>query len=235
VAWLERDLDRPILMVTLAPEIEGGIELIRELALTKRVVALGHTAVDFGQVAAAAQAGATLSTHLGNGMPQHTHKLANPIVAQLAEDRLAASFIADGIHLPPPALKAMLRAKGIGRSILVTDAVLAAAAPAGRYRFAGMSIERGADGTVRQADADSLAGSSLCLDAAVRNVVGWGFAGAEQALAMASAHPLAAIGPALSARNITLPESGVGWDEGLRPVTVRIGAIMRRYHLSAAI
>ena len=166
-------------------------------------------------------------------MPQQAHKLANPIMAQLAEDRLCAGFIADGIHLPPPALKAMLRAKGFERSILVTDAVLAAAAPAGAYHFAGMAVERSADGSVRQAGAVSLAGSALCLDQAVRNVVAWGFASAERALAMASAHPLAAIAPALSARGIALPESEVVWDEELRPVTVRIGEIAHRYDLPA--
>lgn len=234
VSRIERDLARPILVVTVAPEIEGGIALIRALAAERRLVALGHTAADFEQVAAAAAAGATLSTHLGNGMPQQAHKLANPIMAQLAEDRLCAGFIADGIHLPPPALKAMLRAKGFERSILVTDAVLAAAAPAGAYRFAGMAVERSADGSVRQAGAVSLAGSALCLDEAVRNVVAWGFASAEQALAMASAHPLAAIAPALSARGIALPESEVVWDDDLRPVTVRIGEIARRYGLPAA-
>lgn len=234
VSRLERDLALPILMVTVAPEIEGGIALVRELAAAKRIVALGHTAADFEQVAAAAEAGATLSTHLGNGMPQRAHKLANPIMAQLAEDRLSASFIADGIHLPPPALKTMLRAKGFERSILVTDAVLAAAAPPGPYRFAGMAVERGADGSVRQAGAVSLAGSALCLDEAVRNVVAWGFASAAQALALASVHPLAAIAPALAALSIALPPSEVVWDEDLRPVTVRIGEIARRYDLPAA-
>lgn len=234
VSRIERQLGRPILMVTVAPEIKGGIALVRELAAQRRIVALGHTAADFEQVAAAAAAGATLSTHLGNGMPQQVHKLANPIMAQLAEDRLSAGFIADGIHLPPLALKAMLRAKGFQRSILVTDAVLAAAAPAGAYRFAGMDVQRGADGAVRQAGAVSLAGSALCLDAAVRNVVSWELASEDLALAMASAHPLAAIAAALAARSITLPESEVVWDESLRPVRVRIGEIVRRYDLPAA-
>ena len=81
----------------------------------------------------AAAAGASLSTHLGNGLPQLLPKLDNTLFAQLGEDRLAASFIADGIHLPPQALKRCIRAKGFERSLLVTDAVAAAAAPPGRY------------------------------------------------------------------------------------------------------
>ena len=79
-----------------------------------RVVAIGHSSADRVVVADAAEAGALLSTHLGNGLPQMLHKVDNPLFAQLAEDRLWASFIADGIHLPAAALKTMLRAKGRG-------------------------------------------------------------------------------------------------------------------------
>ena len=97
------------------------------MAAAGRVVAIGHSAADFGVAAGAAEAGARLSTHLGNGLPQVLPKLDNTLFAQLAEDRLSASFIADGIHLPLPALKAMLRAKGLDRSVMVSDAVSAAA------------------------------------------------------------------------------------------------------------
>jgi N-acetylglucosamine-6-phosphate deacetylase len=226
---LEQGLARPILMVTVAPEVAGVLPLIEALASSHRIVALGHTAADFDEIAAAAQAGATLSTHLGNGMPQQAHKLVNPIFAQLAEDRLRASFIADGIHVHPKALQSLLRAKGFSRAILVTDAVVGAAARPGRYSFADMAVERGEDGSVRLAGSASLAGSALCLDQAVRNVVEWGLATPEDAVAMASSHPLAALEPALSARGIVLAASELEWTQDLLVRRAGIGAVERRY------
>jgi N-acetylglucosamine-6-phosphate deacetylase len=226
---LQAGLSRPILMVTVAPEIAGVVDLIGHLKASGRIVALGHTAAGFEDVEAAAAAGASLSTHLGNGMPQTTHKLVNPIFAQLAEDRLAASFIADGIHIHPKALKTLLRAKGLARSVLVTDAVTAAAALPGRYRFASMEIELTPDGTVRQAGTGFLAGSALRLDAAVRNVVAWGLATPAEAIAMASSRPAALLAPALEAHGITLAPSEVAWSDDLQVVGARVGDIERSF------
>lgn len=191
---LHRDLRRPISLLTLAPEREGAIELIEWATQRGIRVAMGHSAADAETVRRAAAAGAILSTHLGNALPQPQPKFLNPLMAQLAEDRLHASFIADGIHVPPDALKVMLRAKGLGRSVLVTDATAAADAPPGLYGFAGMTIERAADGSVRVPGSAVLAGSGLCLDDAVRNVVAWGLATEEQAVAMASTIPAALVG-----------------------------------------
>lgn len=229
VERLQKGLKRPILMVTIAPEIAGAAALIETLARQGRIVALGHTAADFDQVAAAAEAGATLSTHLGNGMPQTAHKLANPIFAQLAEDRVWASFIADGIHIHPKALQSLIRAKGLSRSILVTDAVVGAAAKPGRYDFAGMGVERLADGSVRQTGTALLAGSALCLDAAIRNVVAWGLATPDDAIAMASRHPLAVLAPALAAHGIALADNEVEWSDALKVRRVRVDRIERRF------
>lgn len=228
IAEVERGLKRPILMMTLAPERDGAIRLTKSLAEAGKIVAIGHSAADFDQVAAAADVGLSLSTHLGNGLPQSLHKLANPIFAQLAEDRLMAGFIADGIHVHPRALAALIRAKGFERSILVTDAVVAAAAPAGRYHFAGMAVDRMPDGSVRQ-EAGLLAGSALCLDEAVRNVVSWGIATPAQAFAMASDHALAAIRPALAAHGLVLAEGEVEWSDELFVRRVRLADQERHY------
>lgn len=228
IARLQSVVSRPILMVTLAPELPGALDLIRTLSRNGTVVALGHTAADFDQIAAAAEAGATLSTHLGNGMPQSSHKLENPIFAQLAEDRLQASFIADGIHLHPGALKVLLRAKGLDRAMLVTDAVAGAAAQPGPYRFAGMDILRTPEGAIRL-PSGALAGSALCLDQAVRNIVRWGIATPQQALAMASDHPLALLAPALAAHGLPMPDGEVIWREDLTVESLRLGLIERRY------
>jgi len=209
VERVEAGLSRPILLLTLAPERPEAAALIAWARARGKVVALGHTAASFADITAAVEAGATLSTHLGNGLRRMLPKFDNPMIAQLAEDRLWASFIADGTHIPPSALKVLLRAKGLERSILVTDATAAAAAPAGSYELAGMAIERAADGAVQLPGSVTLAGSSLTLDQAVRNLVDWGVASTEAAIRMASDNPVALMAPAL-ARLPPLPPCGRG-------------------------
>jgi N-acetylglucosamine-6-phosphate deacetylase len=222
---LTAPLTRPILLLTLAPEQPGGTALIAWATARGMLVAIGHSAVDQEAVAEAAQAGARLSTHLGNALPHMQPKFRNPLIFQLAEDRLAASFIADGIHIPPAALKVLLRAKGLTRSVLVTDATAAAATPPGVYAFAGMSIEHAADGSVRQPGSDLLAGSALCLDQAVRNLVAWGLATPAEAIGLASANPAALLAAALAAHGIALPESAVTWSTALVPQQARVSEI----------
>jgi N-acetylglucosamine-6-phosphate deacetylase len=222
---LTRNLRHPVLLLTLAPERQGALKLIRHARAAGIVVAMGHTAADAAATEQAARAGVTLSTHLGNALPQPQPKFLNPLMAQLAEDALHASFIADGIHIPPHALKVLLRAKGTQRCILVTDATAAAAAPPGLYRFAGMDIEHDADGSVRVPGTATLAGSALCLDQAVRNVAAWNLAEARTALAMASEHPAALLAPALAHHGIRLPDSAVAWIGSLHPVRVTLGAL----------
>jgi N-acetylglucosamine-6-phosphate deacetylase len=220
---IEAELQRPILLLTLAPELAGAEALIRWCRARGKIVALGHTAAHRAGIADAVAAGATLSTHLGNAAARVQHKFDNPIMAQLAEDGLAACFIADGIHVPPFALKAMIRAKGASRSILVTDATAAAASRAGRYDFAGMTIERTEAGEVRSPGSAVLAGSALMLDQAVRNLVAWGIADADEAIRMASDHPAQALRPALEAHGARLPDSQIIWSDDLAPTRIRLG------------
>ena len=220
-ALLERviaGIGTPIRLLTLAPELPEALPLIAWAVRRGLVVAMGHTAADHDTVRLAAGAGLSLSTHLGNALPQPQPKFLNPMMAQLAEDRLHASFIADGIHVPPHALAVLLRAKGLERSILVTDATSAADTPPGLYEFAGMRIEHAADGSVREPGSPVLAGSALRLDQAVRNVVTWGFASPRQAIAMASVQPATLLG---------LPgvPSMVTWDEALTPRIVTVGDV----------
>jgi len=208
----------PLRLLTIAPERPGAEAVISWAARRGIVTAMGHTAAGHETVTRAAAAGVTLSTHLGNALPQPQPKFLNPMIAQLAEDRLHASFIADGIHIPPHALGVLLRAKGIARCILVTDATAAAATEPGIYPFADMRIEHAADGSVREPGSPVLAGSALRLDQAVRNVVAWGFASADQAIAMASAQPAALLG-------FEAMKSEVLWDEALTPRTVTAGDV----------
>ena len=215
---LQAKLRKPILLVTIAPELAGTVTFIRAARSRGIVVSMGHSDARAKTVSEAVAAGLGLVTHLGNGVAHQMHKFDNPIFAQLADDRLVACFIADGIHIAPQALKVLMRAKGVARSILVTDAVAAAAAPVGNYPFAGMVVERHADGTVREPNATHLAGSSLTLDQAVRNVVDWGLCTFDEAVAMAGPHARAAIADAARHHNIKLDAGQIKWSRDHRVV-----------------
>jgi N-acetylglucosamine-6-phosphate deacetylase len=214
-------ISTPLRLLTLAPERPSAVALIHWALERGIVTAMGHTAADLDTVRRAASAGLLLSTHLGNALPQPQPKFLNPLMAQLAEDRLSASFIADGIHIPPHALGVLMRAKGLSRCILVTDATSAADTVPGLYEFAGMRIEHAPDGSVREPGSPVLAGSALRLDQAVRNVVSWGFASAEQAIAMASEQPMRLLGT-------PVPPSEVMWDDTLIPRSVTVGDLRVR-------
>ena len=229
VVRLERGLARPILLITLAPELAGAEAFVRAARAAGKLVAIGHSAVDFATARAAAEWGVGLSTHLGNGLPHTLPKFVNPLMAQLAEDRLSTCFIADGIHIPADVLKVLIRAAGPERALLVTDAVSAAAAEPGLFGFAGMTIERDAGGAVRLPGLPGLAGSALCLDQAARNLVAWGIASADDALAMAGERPMRRLAPALSAHGIVVPESLVVWSDRLMPLEVRVGGVQRSF------
>ena len=120
-------------LVTLSPHSDGAIALVADLVAMGIHVSIGHTDATPEQIHAAAEAGASLSTHLGNGAPAMLPRHPNFIWAQLADDRLTASFIADGHHLPADTLKAMLRAKGLERSILVSDVAAVGGLEPGLY------------------------------------------------------------------------------------------------------
>ncbi len=218
LARLTKSVRRPILLLTLAPERPNALSVIAWARANGIIVAMGHTAADHATTTQAAAAGVTLSTHLGNALPQPQPKFLNPLMAQLANDQLDATFIADGIHIPPHALQTLIRAKTPSRSVLVTDATAAAAAPPGLYPFAGITIQLTPDGSVRIPNTATLAGSALCLDQAVRNLVAWNLTDAATAVAMASTHPNAILGPALVHHRITLAETMVTWSDDLHPV-----------------
>ena len=149
--------------VTLAPELTGAPALIRALARQSIVAALGHHAASAAQVAKAAESGATLCTHLGNGLATSMHRHHNPVWPQLANDQLHASFIADLHHLPEDMLKAMIWAKSPERCILVSDAVCLAGMKPGKYRLFGADVEKHRNGKVCLAGTELLAGSGTLL------------------------------------------------------------------------
>jgi N-acetylglucosamine-6-phosphate deacetylase len=178
-------------IVTLAPECPGAIRLIERVAADGLVAAIGHTGATSAQIAAAVQAGATLSTHLGNGAHASLPRHPNYIWDQLAEDRLMAGFIADGIHLPAAFLKTAFRAKGVARSVLVTDAAPPAGGEPGRYTLAGQPVDLTPDGRVTLAGQSRLAGSALRMDRAVENAVKLGGVSLAEAVRMVTSNPAA--------------------------------------------
>lgn len=186
-----------IILVTLAPEVPGAIALIEHLVARGVRVALGHTAGSPQDIQAAVAAGATLSTHLGNGCAATLPRHPNMIWEQLAHDSLFASFIVDGHHLPPSTVKAMMGAKTPARSILVTDAIAAAGCPPGIYSLGGLQVELNAAGRVSPANvpgATHLAGSALSMDRAIGLTVKFTGLLLDDVLKMASTTPAAFIG-----------------------------------------
>jgi len=158
-------------IVTLAPEWPEAPRYIERITADGVVAAIGHTAATAAQIAEAVAAGATLSTHLGNGAHQVLRRHPNYIWEQLAEDRLTADFIVDGIHLDAAFLKTAIRAKTVERSVLVTDASAPAGAAPGMYRLGEQEVELTSEGRVVLAGTDRLAGSALRMDRGVENLM----------------------------------------------------------------
>jgi N-acetylglucosamine-6-phosphate deacetylase len=173
-------------LVTLAPELPGGLELVGHLARCGVVPAMAHSDASYEQARAAADAGARHVTHCFNAMRPLHHRDPGLVGAALDEERLSAEAIADGVHVHPVALRLLWRSKGWRRTALVTDAMPGAGAPEGTYRFGGHEVAVRA-GQARLPDG-TLAGSVLTMDRAVRVLVGAGVPPRE-AVAMASLTP----------------------------------------------
>jgi len=163
--------DGAVRMVTLAPELPGGIAAVRQLVAAGVVAAIGHTDATYDVSREALDAGARLGTHLFNAMRPLHHREPGPVGA-LLEAPVDVELIADGVHLHPAVLRTVFAAKP-GRCVLVTDAMAAAGAPDGDYELGPMAIEV-RDGVARLADGEgtgAIAGSTLTLEAAVRFAV----------------------------------------------------------------
>jgi N-acetylglucosamine-6-phosphate deacetylase len=153
------------------------------------VVSIGHTNATSEQIQAAVSAGATKSTHIGNGAHKQMLRHPNYIWDQLAEDRLAAGFIVDGIHIGKAFFKSALRAKGIWRSLLVTDASMPACCKPGIYKLGEQEVELTPDNRVVLAGQDRLAGSALRMDDAIVNTMRMGEVSLSEAVSMANRNP----------------------------------------------
>ena len=153
-----------IKLITLAPETKGAIELIKVISKQNIIVSIGHSDADEDDIIKAVESGARMSTHLGNGVSNYIKRHPNLIWAQLANEKLVASFIADRHHLSKNTLRAMLKAKGFKSSILVSDSVKFAGLPEGKYNsLIGGDVEVSSDGRVSIVNTPYLAGSGSSL------------------------------------------------------------------------
>jgi len=179
-----------IVVLTMSPEFDESAEFIAHVVASGVTVAIGHTGADGAHVRAAVEAGAGLSTHLGNGAHRMLRRHPNYIWDQLAEDRLTASLIVDGHHLPPEVVKTFVRAKTPARCVLVSDVSGLAGLPAGRYTSSGCELEILPDGRLVIAGQDQLlAGASLPIGVGVANVMRFAGVDLKTAVDMASRQP----------------------------------------------
>jgi N-acetylglucosamine-6-phosphate deacetylase len=187
--------DAPVAIITLAPETPGAIEATRAAVAAGVVVAIGHSAAEPEAVRAAVDAGARMSTHLGNGVAAVLPRHPNLIWSQLGEDLLTASFIADGHHVDPVTLAAMVRAKGSARAILVSDATAFCGMPPGRYTTAiGGEVELDNRGRLSMVGTTFLAGAARPLVDGLALVLAKGILGPGDAVEAVSSRPAALVG-----------------------------------------
>jgi N-acetylglucosamine-6-phosphate deacetylase len=176
--------------VSIAPEVPHAIEFIRRAVETGVRIAIGHTAASTEQIQAAVDAGATLSTHLGNGAHPVLRRHPNYIWDQLGESRLSASIITDGLHLPASVVRSIVRAKSVQQTIVTCDASGWAGCAPGIYENELGKIEVLADGRIVPAgQPDLLAGSGAATDACVAYAVHCGAATLRDAIDMTSRNP----------------------------------------------
>ncbi|RKU08369.1 N-acetylglucosamine-6-phosphate deacetylase [Candidatus Poribacteria bacterium] len=183
-----------ISIVTLAPEKKNAIPFIEKLVANGIVVALGHTDASADDIRAAIDAGAKLSTHLGNGAHALIRRHPNYIWEQLGADELWASLIVDGHHLLPSVAKSMMRAKTLDRCVLISDAVALAGMEPGIYQFAGKSVELTAERCVRLVGTEYLAGSAIELARGIENSVRFAGISLKEAVSLATRQPMDLLG-----------------------------------------
>ena len=184
-----------IRILTMSPEFDEAPDFIARVSASGVIVAIGHTGASGAQIRAAVDAGARLSTHLGNGAHRMLRRHPNYLWDQLAEDRLTASLIVDGQHLPPEVVKTFIRAKSPHRCILVSDVSGLAGLPPGRHASSGGDIEILADGRLVIAGQDQLlAGASRPIGVGVVNVMQFAELDLPTAITMASGQPNQVLG-----------------------------------------
>jgi len=201
-------------MLTIAPEVPGAIEVIAEAARRNVCVSIGHSDAELPVAREAVKAGARHATHTFNAMRPLDHRNPGIIGEVLSDDTITADIIVDGIHVSPEVVKLFLQAKGPERAVLITDAMSATGMPDGRYQLGPIQVEV-KDG--KATAGDSLAGSVLTMDRAVRNVTRFSYWTLREAVRAATLNPAHAVGlaakygklaPGLEANFVVLSPAG---------------------------
>jgi len=180
-----------IKLMTIAPELEGAMEVIGEAVRLGICVSLGHSDAHIGSARSAHSAGARHATHTFNAMRPLNHRDPGILGFVLSEREMTADIIVDGIHVDPEVVDIFFRTKGSDRAVLITDALSAAGMPDGQYRLGSFEFEV-RDG--RCTAHGTLAGSVLTMDRAVRNVMQFAHIDLQNALRGATSNPAAVIG-----------------------------------------
>ena len=180
-----------IRILTMSPEYEGSSDFIKRVS-RDMIVSIGHTAATPEQIRLAADHGATMSTHLGNGMHRELVRHPNYLWEQLADDRLAAGLIGDGVHLDSSVMKSMVRAKGVENCFLVSDSTLLSGMATGLYRNSALGdVEVTEDRRLVIAGQRALnAGAYRPLKDAMQFLVQNDIASPQDVMAMMSDNPL---------------------------------------------
>jgi N-acetylglucosamine-6-phosphate deacetylase len=180
-------------MLSLAPELPGALDLARAAAAAGVVVSMGHTGATYAEASAAVAAGARAATHVYNAMRPLHHREPGVLGAALELDGVTCEVICDGVHVDPAAVRLLVRSKGPARIALVTDAIEATGLPDGDYLLGTRPISV-AGGRARLPGSDTIAGSTLTMDRALRNVVQRCGVDVEDAARMASTTPAELLG-----------------------------------------
>jgi N-acetylglucosamine-6-phosphate deacetylase len=181
-------------IMTLAPELEGGLEIVSALNNHGIIAAAGHSNATFDEIKDAVQAGLTHISHTFNALRPLHHREPGAVGAALAMDLLTTELICDGHHVHPAAVNIVLRCKPHDKIVLVSDSVAALGLPEGDHDFLGIPVLV-KDGAVRLKNSENLAGSVLTLDVAVKNVFSWfGDIALREIFNMASLNPARVIG-----------------------------------------
>jgi len=173
-------------IMTIAPELAGAREVIREALPRGVYTCIGHSNASFAEALEGIAAGAVSATHTFNAMRALDHREPGILGAVLSSDRLMADIIVDGIHVAPAVVKLFLKAKGMENSILITDAISATGMPDGTYQLGPFQVQVHGD---RCEYKGKLAGSVLTLDRAVRNVVSFADWTLQQSVVLATRNP----------------------------------------------
>ena len=180
-----------IAMMTIAPELAGAMEIISDAASRGIVVSLGHTNADSEQAQAGIKAGARHATHTFNAMRRIEHRNTGVVGVVLTDDSLTADIIVDGVHVEPAMVEIFIRAKGIDRAVLITDATSATGMPDGVYHLGSFEVEV-KDGRCQAFG--KLAGSVLTMDRALRNVMSFARLSFQDSLRLATLNPACVLG-----------------------------------------